>query len=190
MNIRSSLVVLAFGLFASTAIQAADSKAPAKTAAKPSPSTVPIQDVPGLPRVLLIGDSISMGYTLPVRKLLEGKANLHRIPTNGGPSKKGMSDIDKWLGDGKWDVIHFNFGLHDLKYMDDAGKNASPEKGHLQVPVREYEKNLETLVTKMERTGARLMFATTTPVPDKEPQRKKDSDKEYNAAALEVMKRH
>src|SRR5437762_2496146 len=29
-----------------------------------------IRDVPGLPRVLLIGDSISIGYTLPVRKLL------------------------------------------------------------------------------------------------------------------------
>lgn len=27
----------------------------------------PVEDVPGLPRVLLIGDSISMGYTAPAR---------------------------------------------------------------------------------------------------------------------------
>ena len=38
----------------------------------------PIQDNPALPRVLLIGDSISIGYTLPVRELLDGRANLHR----------------------------------------------------------------------------------------------------------------
>lgn len=48
-------------------------------------STAPITDTPGLPRVLLIGDSISMGYTLPVRDLLKGRANVHRIPENGTP---------------------------------------------------------------------------------------------------------
>ena len=40
----------------------------------PSPVTAPITDEPGLPRVLLIGDSISMGYTLSVRELLKSKA--------------------------------------------------------------------------------------------------------------------
>ena len=42
-------------------------------------SMKPLQDVPGLPRVTLIGDSISIGYTLPVRELLKGKANVHRF---------------------------------------------------------------------------------------------------------------
>jgi hypothetical protein len=69
--------------------------------------------VAGLPRVLLIGDSISMGYTLDVRELLKGKANVHRIPTNGGPTTNGLKNIKAWLGDSKWDVIHFNWGLHD-----------------------------------------------------------------------------
>jgi len=68
----------------------------------------------GLPRVLLIGDSVSVGYTLAVRKELEGKANVHRPPSNCGSTKIGMRDLDKWLGVGKWDVIHFNWGLHDL----------------------------------------------------------------------------
>ena len=72
----------------------------AQEAKKPkriSPMT-PIKDVAGLPRVLIIGDSISIGYTLPTRALLKGKVNLHRIPTNGGPTTKGLAEIDKWLG--------------------------------------------------------------------------------------------
>ena len=59
---------------------------------------------------MLIGDSISIAYTQPVRELLKGKANLHRIPTNGGHSKSGTTLIEKWLGTGKWDAIHFNRG--------------------------------------------------------------------------------
>ena len=76
---------------------------------RPNPMA-PINDVPGLPRVLLIGDSISIGYTLPTRALLKGKVNLHRIPTNGGPTIKWLEHIDAWLGKKKWDVIHFNWG--------------------------------------------------------------------------------
>ena len=89
-----------------------------------------IEDQPGLPRVLLIGDSISIGYTIPVRNLLKGKVNVHRIPTNGGPTIKGLNQIEAWIGKKKWDVIHFNWGLHDLKYMGPNGENLFPkEKG-------------------------------------------------------------
>ena len=88
---------------------------------KPNPIFAPVKDDPKLPRVLLIGDSISIGYTLPTREFLKGKANLHRIPTNGGPTTKGLASIEAWLGKGKWDVIHFNWGLHDLKYMGPNG---------------------------------------------------------------------
>src|SRR5262245_39864055 len=102
-------------------------QAPKPTEKKaPNPVLAPITDVPGLPRVLIIGDSISMGYTTPVRKLLEGKANVHRIPANGGPTKNGIANITKWLGDGKWDVIHFNWGIHDLKIMPDGKRQVEP----------------------------------------------------------------
>ena len=131
---------------------ATDSDAPRNTAVQP------IQDVAGLPRVLLIGDSISIGYTLEVRKLLAGKANVHRIPVNGGATEVGLANIDNWLGDGKWDVIHFNFGLHDAKYMSPTEQRHSRD---------EYVANLEKLTKRMQATGARLIFATTTPVPDK-----------------------
>ncbi len=85
-----------------------------------NPVLAPIKDKPGLPRVLLIGDSISMGYTLPVRRILDGKANVHRIPANGGPTTRGLASIDKWLGEGNWDLIHFNWGIHDLRHQPDG----------------------------------------------------------------------
>src|SRR5512133_119554 len=109
-------LLVALSLLTLPLLQAAGA-APKKK--EPSPVLAAVTDVPGLPRVLLIGDSISMGYTLPVRTLLAGKANVHRPPENCGDTARGVKSLDKWLGDGKWDVIHFNFGLHDLKYLDD-----------------------------------------------------------------------
>ena len=152
----------------------------------------PIKDDPGLPRVLLIGDSISIGYTLPTRALLKGKVNLHRIPTNGGPTIKGLEQIDAWLGKKKWDVIHFNWGLHDLKYMGPNGENLFPKEkgGKVQVPIQEYEKNLERLVVRLKKTNANLVWRNTTPVPPGSKGRYVGDSVKYNAAAAHVMIRH
>ncbi|MFM7163849.1 MAG: SGNH/GDSL hydrolase family protein, partial [Planctomycetaceae bacterium] len=57
-----------------------------------------VADDPKLPRVLLIGDSVSRGYTQSVRKALAGKANVHRAPANCGPTASGLRNIDVWLG--------------------------------------------------------------------------------------------
>lgn len=147
----------------------------------PNPSLAPIEDVAGLPRVLLIGDSISMGYTLPVRKRLAGQANVHRIPANGGPTKNGVARLDAWLGAGKWDVIHFNHGIHDLRFMDDGKRQVGPE---------DYEANLRKMVARLKQTGARLIWATITPIPDGElnPPRRFGSVADYNAIAARVMR--
>ena len=152
----------------------------------------PIKEEPGLPRVLLIGDSISIGYTLPTRALLKGKVNLHRIPTNGGPTIKGLEQIDAWLGKKKWDVIHFNWGLHDLKYMGPNGENLFPKEkgGKVQVPIQEYEKNLERLVVRLKKTNANLVWRNTTPVPPGSKGRYVGDSVKYNAAAAHVMIRH
>ena len=148
-------------------------------------SLAPVTDQPGLPRVLLIGDSISMGYTLPVRALLKGKTNLHRIPTNGGSTKDGVANIEAWLGNGKWDVIHFNWGLHDLKHM----KNGKLDAAGPQVStLAEYETNLRTLVTRMKATGAKLIWATTTPIPAGSNGRIAGDEVKYNEVAARVMK--
>ena len=133
--------------------------------------------------VLLIGDSISIGYTLPVRERLAGKANVHRIPENGGPTTNGLARLDAWLGTQRWDVIHFNWGLHDLKIMDN---------GQQQVPLPDYERNLDQLVQRLKQTGARLVWASTTPVPEgklKTPRRPEDVP-QYNEAARKVMEKH
>ncbi|MGD9498386.1 MAG: SGNH/GDSL hydrolase family protein [Armatimonadota bacterium] len=147
------------------------------------PEFAPIADNPDLPRVLLIGDSISIGYTLPVRELLRGKANVHRPAENCGPTTRGLERIDVWLGAGGWDVIHFNFGLHDLK-MDEQGRH--------QVALDVYEENLEQIVARLERTRAELIWASTTPVPEdvEGPFRDPRDVLRYNAAAAAVMHAH
>jgi acyl-CoA thioesterase-1 len=136
---------------------------------------------PALPRVLLIGDSISMGYTVPIRALLKGKANVLHPPENCGPSTRGLERMDKWLDIGKLDVIHFNFGLHDLFIPKETGK--------CRVELKAYEENLRKIVERLKKTGAKLVFATTTAVVDGEGRRRKNADvAAYNEAALRVMK--
>jgi hypothetical protein len=174
------------------ALSAQEAQAKAK-ARKPHPSLVKVADEPGLPRVLLIGDSISMGYTLPVRALLKGQANVHRIPTNGGPTSRGVESIDSWLGDSKWDVIHFNWGLHDLKFIqDDPSKRADPKAAgsHHQVTIEKYEANLEALVSKLKATGAKLIWCNTTPVPEGTDGRVAGEELVYNETATRVMAKH
>lgn len=152
----------------------------------------PIKEIDGIPHVLIIGDSISIGYTLPTRALLEGKVNLHRIPTNGGPTTKGVIEIEKWLGKRKWDLIHFNWGLHDLKYMGKDGTNLVPKEkgGVVQVSLPEYEKNLNKLVTRMKKSAKQLVWRNTTPIPPGSKARYVGDSIKYNQAAARVMKKH
>lgn len=149
-------------------------------AQKPNPALEPVADQPGLPRVLLIGDSISIGYTIPVRKALAGKVNVHRIPENAAFTGHGVKRIDAWLGESKWDAIHFNFGLHDIKRM---------ENGERQVALADYESNLRAIVARLKKTGAVLVFATTTPVPEGKvsPPRVPADVERYNEVARRVM---
>lgn len=133
-----------------------------------------VQDDPKLPRVLLIGDSVSRGYTQAARKALAGKANVHRAPANCGPTASGLKNIEVWLGDGKWDVIHFNFGIHD--------------RG---TPLADYTQRLEQLIARMKQTGAKLVWASTTPIPDDPPKKQTAASiVERNRAAAELMQKH
>ena len=154
-----------------------------------------------LPNVLILGDSISVGYTLDVRSLLAGRANVFRpISANGKSAEncsgttKGVQAIDRWLAGSKWDVIHFNFGLHDLKHVAKSGDETATSNmsDPRQASVERYAKNLEVIVRKLQATGARPVFATTTPVAPGtiSPLREPEVPPLYNAAAVEVMKRH
>ena len=133
-----------------------------------------VKDDPKLPRVLLIGDSVSRGYTQPTRAALAGVANVHRAPANCGPTAAGVKNLEVWLGVGKWDVIHFNFGIHD--------------RG---TPAADYVQRLEAIVGRLEKTGAKLVWASTTPIPDNPAQKQTArSIVEKNALAAEVMRKH
>ena len=58
-----------------------------------------------------------------------------------------MKEIDKWLGQAKWDVIHFNFGLHDIKHIDpETGKNSKNLNHPQQANPEQYGKNLSEIV--------------------------------------------
>ena len=133
-----------------------------------------VQDDPKLPRVLLIGDSISRGYTQPVRKVLAGKANVHRAPENCGPTANGIKKLTIWLGDGKWDVIHFNFGIHDRK-----------------TPLADYDSRLDTIATQLKATGTKVIWASTTPVGEGGMKDATDADLvQRNEIAARVMQKH
>ena len=174
------LVALAAGLAPVQAQQKAKQNDPFQ-----HPFANPI-DKPDLPRVLIVGDSISIGYTPRVRRLLDGVANLHRPKTNCRWSAYGDEHIEEWVGDSKWDVIHFNFGLWDWYGWRQETK-ATPES---------YAKSLESIVQKIrKKSDAKLIFGITTPpciaaernahivVPE-------DRAKEFNKAARAVMQKH
>lgn len=150
----------------------------------PDPFDKPV-DNPDFPRVLILGDSISIGYTPRVRKILNGKANLHRPGTNCRWSAYGDENVLQWIGDKKWDLIHFNFGLWDWYGWKQVNK-ATPQS---------YAKSLEGIVRKLKKTGAKLVFGVTTP-PCVGPEKKvkfivtEERARAFNRAAEMVMKKN
>jgi hypothetical protein len=129
---------------------------------------------PRRPRVLIIGDSISMGYTEPVRTNLKGIADVFRPPVNCQHTGYGLANIANWLGTSQWDVIHFNFGIWDTHLLDSkgdllsgsrSGDNKSPS-GEIRIrhTPEQYQENLTKLVEILKGTGAELVWASTTPI--------------------------
>ena len=146
---------------------------------------------PNLPNVLIIGDSISIGYTRLVRTQLKGKANVIHNPGNAQGTTLGLIKLKDWLGDTKWDVIHFNWGLHDLKHVTKAGtsNNSNDPNDPQQADLASYTANMEILVKQLKATDSKLIFATTTPYPEGvQPYRSPEDAAKYNAAALKIMK--
>ena len=157
---------------------------------KPNPAFVDPKVDENLPNVLLIGDSISIGYMLDARKALAGKANVFRPKTNCGPTTRGLEQLESWIGSRKWDVIHFNFGLHDLKYMGANGKNlADPDSAdsHQQVPAKQYAANIKSIASRLKQTGAIVIWRETTPVPEGAAGRVPGDSAKYNQIAAEVI---
>ena len=152
-----------------------------------------VENDPDLPNVFIYGDSISIAYTPTVRHELEGEANVYRLHVNGGDSStiiRKMDTLGKTMQahwDFEWDVIHINVGLHDLKYVVDGKLDKA--KGAQVNSMAEYAVNLRNALGYLFRIApdAKIIFATTTPVPKGEPGRHVIDAGRYNRTALRVL---
>ena len=146
-----------------------------------------------LPRALIIGDG---NYNTPSRMasgLLKGRVEVvWKYDVSSFHTGTALEKFDELLGEKKWDLIHFNFGLNDLMHRDPNTKSIramAKEAGGVRVSSPQvYEKNLRELVKRFKATGAKLVWASTTPVRgtfggvfDV------DSEIEYNKIAAKVM---
>jgi hypothetical protein len=143
-------------------------KKPATPAAS-GPIATPIADFDKkLPKVLILGAAVSVGYTSAVTKALAGQANVTR-PMKGKAAEScrgtahGRENLKRWLGKTKWELIHFNFGQDDIKAEVDA---------------KNYAKNLEAIAKQLEASGGKVIFANTTP---------NKQAAAYNIAAKKIM---
>lgn len=198
MNLlRVTLCALTFSL---GSLQAVEKKLQPFTPASDMKGSWAFVPNPKLPNVLIIGDSISIGYTRAVRERLKKQANVYRPmqedgkrPINCGETRMGLNNLASWLGEQRWDVIHFNWGLWDLCYRSPQSKNQGNRdkvNGKLSVSLAEYRENLDRLVVQLKATGAKLIWASSTIVPEDEAGRFVGDDVKYNQAAAEVMAKH
>jgi lysophospholipase L1-like esterase len=111
-------------------------------------------------KLVLIGDSIRMGYQATVFDILQGKAEIWAPQENGGTTRNVLDHLEEWVIQQKPDILHMNCGLHDLK-------REFGSKDYL-VPLDEYEQNLRTIFSRSKELGnIKLIFALTTPVHEK-----------------------
>ena len=131
-------------------------------------------------KVLLLGDSIRLSYQPLVKEKLEGIAEVVGPEDNGKFAKYTLWYLKIWMDQlGKPDIIHWNNGLWDVYYHnEDTG---------IFTPLEEYLTELKRILNELQKTGAKIIWATTTPVTSKHGFcRNKDIDI-YNEAALELM---
>ena len=103
-----------------------------------------------MPKVLLIGDSITRGYFKEVEDRLKGQFVVCRLTTSKSVGDPGLiAEVNLVLSQSHFDVVHFNNGLHGWDYTEE-----------------EYAKALPELVTAIRKgaPGAKLIWASTTPV--------------------------
>lgn len=164
-----------------------------------------------LPRVLIIGDAVYTQNVRPIPGELKGKASvvLAAMPTDTVlNSATAIEHLDVLLGkfdkQGKplpkgrwpvWDLIHINVGLGDLihRVPDLESFRVLPIHvgGVVTTEPKQYEKNLGELIRKLKATGAKVIWASTTPIRHSRSNVfKLGSEIQYNKIADRVMKKH
>lgn len=127
-----------------------------------------------MPRLFLIGDSISIHYSPFLEKYLQGVLEFDRkrdhgeaeenldVPkgANGGDSRMVLAYLKSKVKDPDFqpDFILLNCGLHDIKTDAKSGK--------IQVGKKEYKENLIAISELLRNRGIQLIWIRTTPVVD------------------------
>lgn len=101
------------------------------------------------------------------------------------PSAGGNPDLA-----GGWDVIHYNCGVWDASYREDGSKYYSGRQGEHTTSVADYEANLRVLFARLKKTGAAVIFSSTTPVWPGDPGRPNADVKQFNAVAEKVAREY
>lgn len=154
-----------------------------------------------LPRVLFVGDYIQQRIIDEAAKELKGEIAIHHPKATAVNTGEALDQLDEIIGDGNWDVIYFNYGIGDLFYRDPKSKEiralSKYSGGVRTTSPRDYEKNLDELVTRLKKTGAKLIWSTTTPLLSANAFPSytgnlfdEGSAKEYNQIAGKVMVKH
>ena len=137
-------------------------------------------------RIVLIGDSIRMGYMERVRRLIGERAEVVWPEANCGNSMMIREHLSEWVTYHAPDLVHFNAGIHDLGWM--------PDETVPRFAISAYVRNLRIILRRLRKTThARLIFATTTPflIPmdagPREQCRIAPVVSRYNAAAVRLM---
>jgi len=125
--------------------------------------------------VLVIGDSISIGYT-PFIKSEFSEYDVMHTPCNSRWSSNGVRRIDDWLAmRPHWKAITFNHGLWDLQR----------ENGTSLI---EYEANLRIIASKIKAVTLNPVFIMTTGIPvNADGKFCRECELDYQAVALQVM---
>lgn len=147
--------------------------------------------------VLIIGDSISLGYTPKVARILDGRAIVSHNPGNAQYSSCGLRHLKSWLGEDRWDAIHFNWGIWDLHHLEPSADPLEPSTsafnrdGVRRTTPEQYAANLEAIVNILRPTAAKLVWASTTPLPESiKIACHKGEEVLYNSVARQVMEAH
>ena len=124
---------------------------------------------------------------------MKGEALVIHHKGNAGDTGRGLELLEEWLGEEDWDVIHFNWGLWDLCFRHPESKvqgRRDKIRGALTTSLLQFEENLDTLVSRLKKTGSKLVWATISIVPEGEAGRFVGDEVLYNDAAIRVMQRH
>ncbi|MEE0946679.1 MAG: SGNH/GDSL hydrolase family protein [Acutalibacteraceae bacterium] len=144
-------------------------------------------------KAILLGDSIREWYTLNVAEELKGKVEVIWQPgDNGRFAAYSYAQLSGLLKEhGKVDIVHFNTGYWDMNTVPFLNENV--------FPTDEYTYYLRKIIRLSRAAGAKVVFATTTPLPGKVQAKdntgtdvdfsfEDDLVLKYNEAALELMK--